>query len=220
MTPIAEQLERTREAERTRIAREIHDELGQMLTVLKMDVSNMDQQIKNKGTDKVHDFCNQEIQKIKGRINALIESVHRITTELRPEVLEDLGFIEAVKWQAREFGKRVELEVSCNCQIETTDFLSDNQTSTLFRIFQETMSNVIRHSQASTVKINLHKMSGHFVISVIDDGIGITEKQKHASSSFGITGMRERVHFLGGEVYLEGKEDVGTQVTIQIPLKK
>lgn len=217
---LSERVERTREEERIRIAREIHDELGQMLTVLKMDVSTVNEQVKSKNPNEVADFFDQEIQKVMERINDIIKSVHRITTELRPEVLDDLGFLEALEWQAKELGKRVDLDIIFNAKIENADFLSDDQVNTLFRIFQETMSNVIRHSQASKVEIEITKMYGYFLLIVYDNGKGITEEQKQASSSYGLIGMRERVRFLGGDVYLEGEKGKGTQVTIQLPLEK
>lgn len=215
---LSERVERTREEERTRIAREIHDELGQMLTVLKMDVSALREDVKTNESNEFADHLDEEIQKVLERINDIINSVHRITTELRPEVLDNLGFLEALEWQARELGKRIDLELEFTSHVENTDFLDDDQINTLFRIFQETMSNVLRHSQASKVEIEIMKMNGYFILTVSDDGRGITEKEKQASSSYGIIGMRERVRFLGGDVYIEGKEGKGTQVTIQLPL--
>lgn len=217
---LSERVERTREEERIRIAREIHDELGQMLTVLKMDVSTMSSEIKKKVSGDVLDYFIEEASKILDRINTIMESVQRITTELRPEVLDDLGLIEAIQWQAREFEKRSDLKITFSTGLEKTDFLNDEARTTIFRIFQETMNNIIRHAEASEVVITLEKRNNNLLFSISDNGRGITEEQKEASSSFGIIGMKERTRFLGGEVFIEGSQGEGTRVTIRIPLDK
>lgn len=216
---LSERVERTREDERIRIAREIHDELGQMLTVLKMDVSTMRGGLKKKVSSEVLDYFNQEAEKILDRINTIIESVQRITTELRPEVLDDLGLIEALQWQAREFAKRSNLEISFSTKLDQTDFLSGEASTTLFRIFQEAMNNIIRHAQASKVEISLEKRNENLLFSIFDNGRGITQEQKEASSSFGIIGMKERTRFLGGDVFIEGSNGEGTRITMRIPVR-
>lgn len=215
---LSARVERTREEERIRIAREIHDELGQMLTVLKMDVSTMSGEIKKKVSGKVLEYFNNEAEKILDRINTIMKSVQRITTELRPEVLDDLGLVEALQWQAHEFEKRTNLKVHFSTELERSDFLNDDVATTLFRTFQETMNNIIRHAEASEVKISLERKNDNLLLSIFDNGKGITQEQKEASSSFGIIGMRERTRFLGGDVFIEGNEGKGTRVTLQVPL--
>ncbi len=217
---LSERRQRTRENERIRIAREIHDELGQMLTVLKMDISMMSGSIKEKVSGEVLEYFNEEAEKVLDRINTIIDSVQRITTELRPEVLDDLGLIEALKWQAREFRKRTDISIGFKTNVTNTDFLGEDETTTLFRIYQETMNNIIRHAQATEVKIELEKIKESLMLSVEDDGIGITKAQQEASNAFGIMGMQERARFLGGDVYIEGKKGEGTAVVLRIPVNK
>lgn len=217
---LTERRQRTREKERIRIAREIHDELGQMLTVLKMDISMMSGQMKKKVSGENLEYFNDEAEKILDRINTIMDSVQRITTELRPEVLDDLGLIEALKWQAREFRKRSKLAIDFKTSLTDTDFLDEDETTTLFRIYQETMSNIVRHAQATEIKIKLEKRKENLLLSVSDNGVGITEAQQQASNSFGLMGMRERARFLGGDVYIEGKKGEGTNVLLRIPLNE
>ncbi|MGD8747913.1 MAG: PAS domain-containing protein [Balneolaceae bacterium] len=216
---LSERVERTREEERIRIAREIHDELGQMLTVLKMDISMMSDEMRKKVPDDILEYFNEEAEKILKRINTIIGSVQRITTELRPQVLDNLGLSEAIQWQAREYEKRTELEINFRSELPQTDFLNNDQSTTLFRIFQEAMNNVIRHAEASKVDIELKKTNEFLILSVEDNGIGITETQKGSPSSFGIIGMYERTRFLGGDVQINTKDgNGGTCVVLRIPL--
>lgn len=215
---LSERVERTREEERIRIAREIHDELGQMLTVLKIDMSMYKENIKRKVSEDLAGFFDDEMQQMMNRINTIIESVHRITTKLRPEVLDDLGLIEAIEWQAKELAKRIDLAVEVNSFLDNTKLISEDQKTTLFRVFQEAMNNIIRHAQATKVKIKLHKEHNDLLLTVKDNGIGITQEQKDARSSFGLIGMRERARFLGGDIHVEGDRDKGTRVTVKIPL--
>lgn len=215
---LSEKIERTREEERIRIAREIHDELGQMLTVLKMDISMLSGQMKKRVSENILKFFNGEAEKILERINTIINSVQRITTDLRPEVLDDLGLIEALQWQAKEIEQRTKLDIRFKSELEHIEFLNDDESTTIFRVFQETLNNIVKHAQASKVEIELERKNNHLLLSVHDDGIGITEQQKENSSSFGIIGMRERTRFLGGDVYIEGEERKGTKVTLHIPL--
>ncbi|SMO42037.1 PAS domain S-box-containing protein [Fodinibius sediminis] len=217
---LSERAERTREEERIRIARTIHDELGQMLTVLKMDVSMMSGKVTKKLPEDLTDYYEEQSEKISERIDTIIKSVQRITTELRPEVLDDLGLIEALQWQGREFAKRTGLDIQFKTNINKTDFLREDIATTLYRIFQEAMHNVIRHADATSVKIELQKIQDNLLLMVDDDGVGINRDQMEARSAYGIIGMRERARFLGGDVYIEGKENEGTRVTVRIPMEK
>lgn len=215
---LSEKIERTREEERIRIARAVHDELGQMLTVLKMDVSMLNGEMKQKATPDVQDFFRRKANKILDRINTIIKSVQRITTELRPEVLDDLGLVDAIHWQADEFANRTGIEVEVKSNVEQSDFIDDTQATTLFRIFQETLTNIIRHAKATKVDIKLNRKNSTLYLIVSDNGVGISDEKKNASSSLGIIGMRERTQFLGGDMNIEGEKDKGTTVTLQIPL--
>lgn len=213
-----EKIGRAREEERIRIAREIHDELGQMLTVLKMDVSMLSGQMKKKVSDEILKYFNSEAEKILDRINTIIHSVQRITTDLRPEVLDDLGLKEAIEWQSKEFESHTGVPVNFSTNLNSTKFLNDVQSTTLFRILQETLTNVMRHANASRVDISLDRRNNNIYLTVKDNGIGITREQKEASTSFGMIGMRERTQFLGGDVDIKGEEGKGTTVTMWIPL--
>jgi len=215
---LSEKIEQTREEERIRIARQVHDELGQMLTVLKMDVSMMKDEMKKRTNKKCFDYFNEEITEILDRINVIIKSVQRITTELRPEVLDDLGLKEAIYWEAKEFEKRTGINVNFSSNIEETDFLDDDKSTRLFRIFQETLTNIIRHANATNVWVRINRHKENLILAVEDDGVGISEEQKESSSSLGIIGMQERTQFLGGNVAVEGKENEGTTVTLTLPL--
>lgn len=215
---LSEKIERAREDERIRIARQVHDELGQMLTVLKMDVSMLGEEMQEKTSSEVSQDLKKQTVKVLDRINVIIKSVQTITTELRPEVLDDLGLKEAIDWQAGEFEKRTNINISFKSHIDETDFLDDEKATTLFRIFQETLTNIARHANASRVDIKLKRQNRSLYLIVSDDGVGITEEQKNASSSLGIIGMRERTQFLGGDVKIEGSKEEGTTVTLQLPL--
>lgn len=217
LSRLSEKIERARENERIRISRRVHDELGQMLTVLKMDVSLMRREFEKEVSGQMLQEFNAQVAQILDRINVIIKSVQQITTELRPEVLDDLGLKEAIDWQAEEFAKRLNIEVNYNPQLRHTDFLDEDKATTLFRIFQETLTNVARHAQASKVDIELKKVEGNLYLIVNDDGVGITEAEKE-SSSLGIMGIRERAQHLGGDIKIEGENGKGTKVTLRIPL--
>ncbi|MBD3615407.1 MAG: PAS domain-containing protein [Gracilimonas sp.] len=217
---LSARIERAREEERIRISREVHDELGQMLTVLKMDISMLNSEMREMLPDDTHTFFHNEAQKVLERINVIIKSVQRITTELRPEVLDDLGLKDAIEWQAQEFSNRTGIDIHFSSGISDTDFLDDEQSTTLFRIFQETLTNVLRHAKATTVDINLRKENNHIQLIIVDDGIGITQKEKEASTSLGLIGMRERTQLLGGSVSIEGEKEKGTKVVLTIPFEK
>lgn len=215
---LSEKIERAREEERIRISRQVHDELGQMLTVLKMDVSMMKSNLEADLSDEKMEDFKPQTQKILDLINVIIKSVQQITTELRPEVLDDLGLKEALDWQAKKFAKHTGVEVDFSSNVEQTSFLNDKQTTTLFRIFQETLTNIIRHAQASKVTIELQKKTKKLYLIVKDNGIGITPTEKESPSSLGIIGMRERTQFLGGDVSIRGEKGKGTKVTLCIPI--
>lgn len=215
---LSERIERTREEERTRIAREIHDELGQMLTVLKIDMSLCNEAIKRKISEDLANFLDREMHQMMNRVDTIIESVHTITTKLRPEVLDDLEITEAIEWQAKELADRVDLSVEFNSFLDDTTDIKDEQKTTLFRIFQEAMNNIVRHAEATKIKVDFKKDRGNLLLIIKDDGIGITQKEKNARSSFGLIGMRERARFLGGDIHIESERGQGTQITVKIPL--
>lgn len=210
-------IENAREEERISIARQIHDDLGQMLSVLKMDISLLFGSYAQKIKSEYEEMLQKETRHVIDRIDKIIISVQRITTELRPEVLDDLGLKEAIDWQAKQFGDRTGIKVNINAFDSEADYLNKEKSTTVFRIFQETLANITRHAQATSVNIDLHKDENNFYLIVNDNGIGITQKQLNNSSSLGIIGMRERSQLLGGDVDIEGNKEMGTTVTIRIP---
>lgn len=201
-----------REGERTRVAREIHDELGQVLTALKMDLSYLSRKFPQE-TKPLHTKINLMLK----FIDMTIQSVKRITMDLRPGLLDHLGLVPAIEWQADEFQKRT--GITCEVTVDPEDITLDkDQSTTVFRIFQETLTNVARHANASHIKTSLQADDGMLKMIVTDNGKGITRKQIEDSKSFGLMGIRERAYFSGGDVVFTGKKGHGTSVIVSIPI--
>lgn len=210
--------EKVREDERIRIAREIHDELGQMLTVLRMEITIVFKNVKKiYGEEFVSDFS-KEVDKLLSRIDTIIRSVQRITTELRPEVLDDLGLKEAIEWHASEFEERTGLKLNFTNRAPSINNLDEERSTAIFRIFQETLTNIMRHAGASKVNIKLEEDEKYLFLNVQDDGVGIARKEIEHSNSLGIIGMRERSKFLGGSIDFRTAPGGGTIVTLKIPM--
>ena len=204
-------LQTVREEERANIAREIHDELGQILTALKMDLS----WILKKYSD--HKSIFEKTESMSGIVDATIKSVKRICTELRPQVLDDLGLTAAIEWQAEEFKKRS--GIACEVDFNPEEIVLDKERSiAIFRIFQETLTNIARHANATAINVRMEKKDSGLLLVVRDNGKGVTEKQILDPNSFGLIGMRERVIFLGGDFQIGGSPNNGTTVTVNIPL--
>lgn len=201
-----------REEERTSIAREIHDELGQILTAIKMDLA------------WIRDRIPKEFNTLADRTNANVEladrtiqTIKRIITELRPGVLDHLGLGAAIEWQAGEFQKRT--GISIDVTVEPSDIVvAPDLSIALFRIFQEALTNIARHANAASVKTILKQDADSISLEVIDDGVGISEEKLARPNSFGLMGMRERVKQFDGEVVIAGKEGIGTAISVTIPL--
>ncbi len=208
---LANHLETIREEERTRIAREVHDILGQAMTALRMDVASL-----ARGLEPDQAELKSRTQAMGKLIKETILNVRRIATELRPGVLDDLGLAAAIQWQAREFENRT--EIACIVSDETDEILLNVEQSTaVFRIFQEVLTNVTRHSRASSVEIILKQQGGLFELKATDDGIGIREEDV-SGRSLGLLGIRERVSAWGGNVTFQGQEGQGTIVRVVIPV--
>ena len=204
-------LESVREEERKNMAREIHDELGQILTALKIGLSSVTEGL----TEEQQLF--RKVKSMTELIDTAIETVKRISAELRPPILDDLGIAVALEWQAEEFKKRT--QINCEFTSRPKDIVLDPDRSiAIFRIFQEALTNVARHSNASRVSAVLTKETGKIVLTVKDNGKGIEENQIADPKAFGIIGMKERAHFLGGEVRVDGTPGKGTSITVSIPL--
>ncbi|MDZ7362974.1 MAG: PAS domain S-box protein [candidate division KSB1 bacterium] len=205
-------LQTVREEERSRIAREIHDELGQVLTALKMDLSWL-----HNGLPGSYPGLREKAKSMLKLIDMTIKTVQRISAELRPGMLDDLGLSAAIEWQAREFRDRTGIETEVVFSPE--DIVIDHERSTvIFRIFQETLTNIARHARATKLKINLVKGADKLILKVRDNGKGITKEQIFDAKSFGLIGMRERVDPWKGKVKIKGIPNQGTIIFVSIPL--
>jgi signal transduction histidine kinase len=150
-------------------------------------------------------------------IHTTIDAVRRIASELRPSILDDLGLLEAMEWQAEQFQARTGIRTHWCCSVEKVD-LGPRQSTAVFRIFQEALTNVLRHSQATRVDIWVEEEPGQLRITIQDNGSGITDAQKSAPQSLGLLGMQERARLAGGAIEIRGREDEGTVVTVRLPL--
>ena len=206
-------LQSVREKESTRIAREIHDELGQSLSAIQMDLAWLGPRL-----PADDELVTAKVQRMRRLVDTTIDTVHRITTELRPILLDDLGLLAAMEWQVQEFQERTGIE--CKARLDFDDTVVEKElATTLFRVFQETLTNVVRHAGATLVKVQLSRKKGDLCLDVSDNGKGITAAQISNPKSFGIVGIRERVHLWGGTVTVTGKARKGTTIKVRIPLK-
>jgi len=207
-------LQSVREKESTRIAREIHDELGQILLALQMDLAWLGARLP-KGDLSLAG----KVQRMNRLVDATVDSVHRISTELRPTLLDDLGLTAAMEWQVQEFQERT--GVQCDARFDCKEgSVERDLATTVFRVFQETLTNVARHAGATSVKVRLTQKGGELRLDVSDNGKGITQKQLLDPKSFGIVGIRERVNLWNGTVRITGKPQKGTAIKVRIPMPK
>jgi PAS domain S-box-containing protein len=205
-------LETVREKERERIAREIHDELGQALASLKMDVCWLTDNLSNKQAS-----LKEITVSMSKLIDVTVQTVKRICMELRPKLLDDIGLSGTVEWLTQEFEEATKIKCDVNCHLEEK-LLDSNRTTAIFRIIQEALTNIYRHSNATKVSISLKKYRSRVFLKVCDNGKGITPEQLSSPKSFGLIGIRERVHFLGGDVKIHSASGMGTDMIIRIPL--
>jgi PAS domain S-box-containing protein len=209
-----------REEERSRIAREVHDELGQVLTALKMDLSLLNHKLLESSAILPRKMLYEEIKSMSKKVDSTIKSVRKIVTELRPEVLDHLGLKATIEWQAQEFQARSGIDCKLDPQMESIEMDDRDGETAIFRILQEALTNIARHSGATKVEIFLKKQNGEITMEVRDNGRGISEADLTKSRSFGLLGMRERALFLGGDVEVKGNPGSGTSVKVQIPVRK
>jgi signal transduction histidine kinase len=210
---LAGHLQSVREEERIHIAREIHDELGQALTGLKFDLASF---AKSFADDSAQTRLERQ-QGLNTAIDRIINSVRRISSGLRPEVLDEIGLAAAFEWQAREFQRRTGIRCQINIPAHFVD--PDKERSTaLFRILQELLTNVARHANATRVNVSLCERGAALALIVEDNGRGIREDEIDGRKSLGFLGLRERVLAFGGTLDAKGDEGKGTKVTVQIPM--
>jgi signal transduction histidine kinase len=203
-------LEQVREEERTRTAREVHDHLGQVLTTIKLELSLL-----SKKLSKYNPSIQESTEELLEMSDDAIQTVKKISMDLRPPILDDLGIAEAIVWQVKDFTSRTGIE--CEFEDKLDDFEPDlERSTTLFRVFQETLTNVVRHAEATKVYVTLSQFNESVTLQIQDNGCGISLDQVSSLRSLGLLGMRERAMVWGGNVKIHGVPDEGTTVTINI----
>jgi two-component system sensor histidine kinase UhpB len=207
---LASKLQSVREEERKMISREIHDELGQMLTVLKIQISLLS----NKIID--NDIIKSKFNSVEKLIDNSIESVQKIASKLRPGLLDELGLVPAIEWQTQDFMEKTGIDCECSLPKEEID-LDQEKSTALFRIFQESIFNSARHANASKILINLLEVNNQLILEIADNGKGITQNQLSDPKSLGLLGMKERALILGGSVEIKSSMNNGTTVKAVIP---
>jgi signal transduction histidine kinase len=213
---LSERLRAVREDESTRMAREVHDEVGQALTALQMDVAWLAKKLGASGARKSESFA-AKLRSMAESIDQTIAAVQRIATELRPGVLDELGLEAATEWYVREFEKRTGIACRIRSNLGAASVDSERATA-VFRILQEALTNVARHAGATRVQVQLTADPKQLLLEVRDNGGGIVEDRVADSRSLGLVGMRERARFLSGDVSIRGDPNHGTLVTVAIPL--
>src|SRR6266478_892451 len=213
---LSARLQSAREEEGTRIAREIHDEIGSMLTGLKWDLEEISRMLSTPPGESQLAVMREKVRALIKLTDMSVSTLRRIASELRPSVLDDLGLAAAIEWQAQQFQARTGIVCVCDCSLERVE-LNEEQSTAVFRILQEALTNVLRHAQATKVEIKISKENGYFGLSVSDNGKGIMESVKSEQQSLGILGMRERAHLIGGEIDIKGFEGKGTVVDLRVP---
>jgi len=208
---LSARLQSVREEERAKIAREIHDDLGQALTGLKMDSAWV---MKNLRPDQT--ALKDKLQAMGQLIDDTVRSVRRLSTELRPRILDDFGLVAALEWQAQEFENKTGIQCRFRSSLRETD-LDPDRSVAIFRIFQEALTNVARHSGATKVKSALSKENRGLRLILRDNGRGISQEKISRTKSLGLVGMRERAILFGGELTIQGKPGKCTTVTLKIP---
>ncbi|HXT42246.1 MAG TPA: PAS domain S-box protein [Candidatus Angelobacter sp.] len=216
---LAAYLQSVREEERTRIAREVHDELGQALTGLKMDLAWLQKRFSEANHPLSLRALRQKTREMPDVVDAIISTVRKIATELRPGVLDDLGLEAAIEWQIQDFQKRTGIKCEFSSNLNDARLGPDRATA-VFRIFQETLTNIVRHANATRVKIKLEASRGRLILRVEDNGRGVAARDLSGAKSLGLLGMRERATMLDGEVTIVGRRGKGTTVGLRIPLAR
>lgn len=215
---LAVRLQSIREEERTHLSREIHDELGQIMTGLKMDLAWIRRRVLELGQG-LPDAVGQRMAQMNGLLEDAIHTVRKIAGQLRPAILDDLGLIPAMEWQAREFSERTGIPCDLSVGMEELALGRDAATE-LFRIFQEMLTNVARHAEASRVEIRLNRSAGMLELAVCDNGRGIALSEAGRRTSLGVLGMEERAKRIGGRLSIVPGPTGGTIASIVVPVSQ
>jgi PAS domain S-box-containing protein len=216
---LAARLQSLREEERTHLARELHDHLGQLLTALKFDLHALDRKIPHLAESEVRSGLSSKVASARELTDEVTASVQKIASELRSGVLDRLGLVAALETELEAFQTRTGIACRWRLPSETLT-LTQDQANGMFRIFQETMTNIARHAHATETTVELTLRDGNLVLEVNDNGIGILQKDIDSSQSLGLVGMQERAAILGGQTTFKSGSGVGTTVTVTIPLQR
>lgn len=208
---LSKHIEQVRESERLNIARELHDDLGQALTAVKIDL-----EIMRKNTSD--NLVKNKLEDTKTLVGSTIRTVQRITAQLRPEIIDDLGLEAAIDWYSQEFSKRYGIDVFLDIDLKIP--VSNKDALPLFRILQESLTNIARHAEASHIDIFLHQQDGFIQFVISDNGVGISKDKINAKKSFGIMSMKERAASLGGSFEIKNGENFGCEIMITFPVNK
>jgi len=210
---LAGRLQSAREEERKQIAREIHDDLGSAMTGLKIDLSHITAGLLEIENDAKRESCLHEAKEMAKLIDLMIHTVRRIMMELRPSILDDFGLVAAIEWHLQDFQKRTGIQCEFISALEEID-LSEEYSTAIYRIVQESLTNVARHANATRVTVTFGEKSGNVMLEVRDNGIGIRKEQVAGSKSLGLSGMKERALLIGGTVDISGSPGKGTTVLV------
>ena len=209
-------LESAREDERARVARELHDELGQVLTSLKLEFMTLVDSLRESEPRPGIQLVNK-LQSLIGLIEISIQSVRRIASDLRPALLDHFGLKEAIQWEASKFQARTGIRCRVGWSLKR-DLTDRSQQLALYRILQEALTNVVRHAHAGAVRITVREANGKVTLVIQDNGRGITRDELVNADAIGLLGMSERARLLGGRVTISGVPRRGTTVTVRVPV--
>jgi len=212
---LAARVQKAREDERTALARELHDELGQTLTAVKLELARATKAL---AQEPVSSHFVDRLQSLVGLIDIGIETVKRLSSELRPPALDHLGLPSAIRWEAMTFSSRTGIRCHVKATREGTRLATEQQTM-LFRIFQEALTNIVRHARASAVYVVLSERARSFELRIRDNGGGITDQAINDPRSIGLLGMRERASLIGGVFEIDGRRGKGTVIVVRVPLR-
>lgn len=221
---LAARTETVREEERTRIAREVHDELGSLLVALKMDVNWMDKRLseqERRSADEAQDMRQRmrcKCQNMSRLIENAVDNVGRIITDLRPSILDHQGLWAALEWQAQEFVASAELALDWKVDLDDAPEPAEPLAMAVFRIFQEMLSNVGRHAHARRLAVHIHHHGGRLHLLVEDDGVGAPAQAFEAGDAYGVMGMRERARHFGGDIRIQSSPGQGTRMALSVAL--
>ena len=218
-------LEEVREDERTRIAREVHDELGSLLVALKMDVNWMDKRLAEQqqrdalAAQAMRETLRGKCQNMSRLIERAVDNVGRIITDLRPSILDHQGLWAALEWQAQEFAGGAELQCDWQMQVLGATEPPEAMAIAVFRIFQEMLSNVGRHAQASAIAVSIQADTRELCIEVTDNGVGAPAAAFASRTAYGVMGMRERARHFGGDINIDSQPGQGCRLRLALPLQ-